>query len=281
MSLTNIETFVHPRTVEEAFAALGDHATPISGGTDVMLRNPKSSTTLVDLMALPLADITESATGFSIGANATLTAMAEHQGLAAHLGGVLPEMLVHVGSPLLRNVATLGGHLARGRLSDVVPVLVALDADILWYDGGHRSGPIARFYESGAHATRMLITGVTIPTATGNSAGAFHKFLRTFFDIALLNAACVLRVDGAGAIDSARVVVGETPSLGMRVDEAEAALIGGPPDPGAFAAAGRIARDLVVTRSDSRASAEYRSQLAGVAVERCLAKAASRLEVAS
>ncbi len=279
MSLTNIEAFVHPRTIEEAFAALGDHARPISGGTDVMLRNPKSSTVLVDLMGLPLADIAHSDTGFSVGANVTLTTMAEHPGLAAHLGGVIPEMLVHVGSPLLRNVATLGGHLARGRLSDVVPVLVALDASIRWYDGVHHQAPIAGFYESGTHATRILITGVTIPAASGNSAGAFHKFLRTFFDIALLNAACVIRVDGAGLIESARVVVGETPALGVRVTRAEEALAGLAPAADAFAAAGRIAKDLVSTRSDSRASAEYRSQLVGVAVERCLARAASRLEV--
>ena len=78
MSVSNIEAFAHPRTIEEAFAALGDDARPISGGTDVMLRNPKSSTTLVDLMGLPMAEITQSDTGFSIGANATLTAMAEH-----------------------------------------------------------------------------------------------------------------------------------------------------------------------------------------------------------
>jgi len=281
LSVSNIEAFAHPRTIEEAFIALGDNARPISGGTDVMLRNPDSSTILVDLMGVPMAEITKSDTGFSIGANATLTAMAEHPGLAAHLTGVLPEMLVHVGSPLLRNVATLGGHLARGRLSDVVPVLVALDSSIRWYDGEHREAPVATFYEDGAHSTRMLVTGVTIPAAEGNSAAAFHKFLRTFFDIALLNSACVLTVDDTGSVESARVVVGETPSLGVRVTAAEDALIGKAPAPDAFAEAGRIARELVITRGDSRASAEYRSQLVGVAVERCLAKAAARLEVSS
>ena len=281
MSVTNIETLVQPGTIEEAFAALGGGARPISGGTDVMLRNPESTTTLVDLMGIPMAEITETADGFTVGANATLTAMAEHPGLAAHLGGVLPEMLVHVGSPLLRNVATLGGHLARGRLSDVIPVLVALDATIHWYDGEHRQSPVDAFYEAGTASTRILVTAVSFPAAEGNSAGAFHKFLRTFFDLALLNAACVLRVDDAGIIESARVVVGETPALGVRVTDAETALIGNPPTPEGFAEAGRIAKAAVETRGDSRASAEYRSQLVGVAVERCLAKAAGRLGSAS
>ena len=280
MSVTNIEALVHPATVEEAFEALGDHSRPISGGTDVMLRNP-TTTTLVDLMGLPMANISDSDDGFHIGANATLTAMAEHPGLAAHLSGILPEMLVHVGSPLLRNAATLGGHLARGRLSDIVPVLVALDSDIHWYDGEHRSGPIAAFYEADVPATRIIVTGVSIPAASGNTAGAFHKFVRTFFDIALLNAACVLTLAADGTVASARVVVGETPSLGVRVTAAEDALIGAAFSPSAFTEAGTIARAEVETRGDSRASAEYRSQLVGVAVERCLAKAAARLEVTS
>lgn len=280
MSVTNINAFVHPTTIEEAFAALGSDSRPISGGTDVMLRNP-TTTTLVDLMAIPMAEITQSDTGFSIGANATLTAMAEHAGLSAHLGGILPEMLVHVGSPLLRNVCTLGGHLARGRLSDVITALVALDSSIHWYDGKYQESPLAEYYDNGVQTTRMLVTGVTIPAASGTSAGAFHKFLRTFFDLALLNAACVLWTDDDGAVEAARIVVGETPSLGVRVIEAENSLVGGLPAPDAFAEAGRIARELVETRGDSRASAEYRSQLVGVAIERCLTKAAARLGVTS
>ncbi len=281
MSVSNIEALVRPTTIEEAFAALGDDALPIAGGTDVMLQNRKRPTTLVDLMNLPLADITQSDTGFTVGANATLTAMLEHPGLAAHLGGVLPEMLVHVGSPLLRNVATLGGHLARGRLSDVIPVLAALDTTIHWYDGQDREGPISSFYEEEHHRSRMLITGVTIPTLDGHVAAGFHKFLRTFFDLALLNAACVLRLDDDGIIDMARVVVGETPALGTTATGAEQFLVGGPPTTAAFVEAGRIAKGGVETRADSRASAEYRSQLVGAAVERCLAKVAARLGVAS
>lgn len=281
MSVSNIEALVRPTTIEEAFAALGDDALPIAGGTDVMLHDRKRPTTLVDLMDLPLADITQSDDGFTVGANATLTAMLEHPGLAAHLGGVLPEMLVHVGSPLLRNVATLGGHLARGRLSDVIPVLAALDTTIHWYDGQDREGPISSFYEEEHHRSRMLITGVTIPALDGHAAAGFHKFLRTFFDLALLNAACVLRLDDDGIIDMARVVVGETPALGTTATGAEEFLAGGPPTTAAFVEAGRIAKAGVKTRADSRASAEYRSQLVGAAVERCLAKVAARLGVAS
>jgi CO/xanthine dehydrogenase FAD-binding subunit len=236
-------------------------------------------TTLVDLTRLPLADIAESRDGFTIGAMATLTEMLDHPGLAAHLGGVFPEMLVHVGSPLLRNQATLGGHLARGRLSDVIPVLTAADASIRWFDGEEREAPLTDYYESGTHRTPMLVTEVFLPRMEG-AAAAFYKVLRTYFDLALINSACTLRVSG-GAIDLARVAVGETPAVGARVPNAEAVLLGAVPGPEAFAEAGRLAVAAVPTGDDSRASAEYRSHLVGVAVQRCLAAAAQRLEVGS
>lgn len=281
MSLPHLESFVNPGSIEEAYAALGPHSRPVSGGTDVMLRTPDGCTTLVDLMGLPLAEITAEAGGFRVGANATLSAVLEHHGLAAHLRGIVPEMMVHVGSPLLRNAATLGGHLARGRMSDVVPVLVALDAEVEWYDGNYRRAPLTDFYAAGAHQNPMLITAVGIPPLPGNAAGGFHKMLRTFFDLALVNAACVLRLDATGRVDHLRVVVGGTPALAVRVTGAEDALLGAPPGPGAFAEAAAIARSAVETRDNSMASAEYRTQLVGVAVERCLARAASRLEGAS
>ena len=163
----------------------------------------------------------------------------------------------------------------------MIPVLAALDTTIHWYDGQDREGPISSFYEEKHHRSRMLITGVTIPTLDGHAAAGFHKFLRTFFDLALLNGACVLRLDDDGIVDVARVVIGETPSLATTATEAEKFLVGGPPTTTAFVEAGRIARAEVETRADSRASAEYRSQLVGVAVERCLTKVAARLGVAS
>ena len=87
--------------------------------------------------------------GFAIGATATLTDMLEHPGLAAHLDGVVAKMLGGVGSPLLRNAATIGGHLARGRYSDVVPVLLALDATITVFDGSEQIMPLAAYYAEG------------------------------------------------------------------------------------------------------------------------------------
>jgi CO/xanthine dehydrogenase FAD-binding subunit len=207
---------------------------------------------------------------------ATLTEMEQHPALRTHLGGVMPEVMRHVGSPLLRNVATIGGHLARGRLSDVVPVLLALDASISFHDGADRTMTLAGYYAGEHHRTTHVITEVTLPAAAPGAGAAFLKFSRTFFDLAILNAACRIDPDG-GVVGACRIAVGETPDLARTVPEAEAALTGRVPDEEAIAAAADAAAAAVEVRGDSRGSADYRTALVAPAVRRSLASAAARL----
>lgn len=277
MSLANVTGFVRPADLGEAFAAVQHGAIPVSGGTAVILHTPSIPSTLVDLTGLPLSGISASEGAFAIGATTTLSEMLEHPGLAAHADGVIAEMLAMVGSPLLRNRATIGGHLGRGRLSDVIPVLLALDATVSWYDGEERDEPLAAFYAAGIHRTPMIITGVAIPALHRPAAAAFRKFSRTHFDLAILNCACRVSLADDGTVHAARVVVGETPELGASVNDAEAMLRGRPFDPSAIAAAATIAATEIPARTDDRASADYRRALAAVLVRRCLADIASRL----
>jgi len=280
VSLKGVSDYLRPRTVEEAFAALGASSRPLGGGTALILHSPPGLSTLVDLRDLPL-DYIRTGDGFRIGATTTLTAMEEHPDLASHLAGVFPEMLRHVGSPLLRNAATIGGHLARGRLSDVIPVLLALDATVTVYDGISRTITLEDFYRAGIHERLMLITEIGVPPARPRSAAAFVKLSRTFYDLAMLNCACRVDLDEEGTVAAARVVVGETPALGAPVAPAAAALLGtsfGPADDEAAAAA---AAGAIEFGSDSRASADYRAALCRAAVTRCLAVVRSRLGGAS
>ncbi|HEX9977617.1 MAG TPA: FAD binding domain-containing protein [Acidimicrobiia bacterium] len=278
MSIANVSAFLRPTDLETAFAAVTNGAIPVSGGTDVILHQPATPTSLVDLTALPMSGISPTDGAITIGATATLSQMLEHPGLAVAANGVIAEMLRAVGSPLLRNRATIGGHLARGRLSDVIPVLLALDAGVSWYDGTHRDGTLAEFYASATHRTRMIITAVTIPAPHRPSAAAFRRFSRTAFDLPILNCAC--RVDLADdgiLIAAARVVVGETPALAASVADAELVLRGHPLVPSAIASAAAVAAAEIPARDDDRASAEYRRALAEVLVRRCLTEIGTRL----
>lgn len=277
MSLTGITGYLRPETLAEAYASLGEGTLPVAGGTDILRHTHAGITTLVDLRGLPLRYIREEH-GFAVGANTTLTDMLEHPGLSAHLDGVIARMLRNVGSALLRNAATIGGHLARRRYSDIIPVLLALDAGVTVYEGIERTLPLAAFCAEPVGRRHQLITEVQIPPAGAYTAASFLKFCRTIFDFALLNCAVLLRLDEAGTVAHSRVVVGETPALAQSVPEAEDALAGRSPDDEAISRAAEAAAGAIAFAGDQRASADYRRALCLVAVRRGLEEARRRLQ---
>jgi CO/xanthine dehydrogenase FAD-binding subunit len=277
MSLPGVTAYLRPTSVEEAYSLLGDRALAVAGGTDVIRHPHAAATTLVDLNGLPL-DYVRQDHGFRVGATTTLSEMLEHPGLAAHLDGVVALMLGGVGSPLLRNAATIGGHLARGRYSDVVPLLLVLDATVTVFDGGERSLALADYYREGLHRRRALLTEVQIPAAGGDTAAAFLKFTRTAFDFALLNCAARVRLDRRGRVAEARVSVGETPALATLLPTAAQALSGSALDDAHIASAAEAAAEVIPAQTDQRASADYRRALCRTGVRRCLADVRGRLE---
>lgn len=277
MSIANVARFLRPADLAEAIAAVRSGAIPVSGGTDVMLHPPVRPTDLIDLTALPLHGIESYEGGLRIGATTTLTAMLEDPRVAAIGDGVVTGMLIEVGSPLLRNRATIGGHLARGRLSDVIPVLLALDATVTWHDGTDHTRPLAAFYREDRHREGIIVTAVTIPRPPSRSATVFRRFSRTAFDLAILNCACRIDLTDGATIAAARIVVGETPALGASLHDVEVHLAGRPLSAEVVASAARMAAAAVPARSDERASAEYRRSLAEVLVHRCLTEISRRL----
>ncbi|RPI24868.1 MAG: hypothetical protein EHM57_02235, partial [Actinobacteria bacterium] len=220
---TQIDTYHLPPRLEGAWALLrsGDpRVRAVSGGTDLTIACPPEVTTLVDLSQAVPAQITVGDDGeIEIGAMATLTAMSQHPAVAAHATGVIPEMLFHVGSPLLRNVCTIGGHLVRGKLSDVVPVLIALDAEVTIHRGGDTRLTLAEYYGRGHHEQPHVLTAVHLPVLPPQTGSAFLRFARTAFDFPLANCcARISRADGSAV----RIVIGAVPQRDQRAFEAEA-----------------------------------------------------------
>jgi CO/xanthine dehydrogenase FAD-binding subunit len=277
VSIANVARFIRPPDLVAAVAAVRNGALPVSGGTDVMLHPPLAPTDLIDLTVLPLSGIETYAGGVRIGATTTLTAMLEDSRVVALADGVIATMLLEVGSPLLRNRATIGGHLARGRLSDVIPVMLALDATVTWNDGSDHNQSLAAFYREGRHKAPLVITAITIPRSQPPSGAAFRKFTRTAFELAILNCACRVDLDTHGTIVAARVVVGETPSVGASLGDVEVNLRGRRLTVDTIKAAAGMAAEVVPARSDERASADYRRSLTTTLVHRCLAEIAERL----
>lgn len=282
MSKPNITAYHRPSSLEEAwsFVEPGDPSVRLlSGGADLTIHAPPEVTTLVDVGRILDGAITELSDGtVRIGGMATLTAVMDHPTLAAYAGGVIPEMMVHVGNPLLRNFSTLGGHMARGKLSDIVPVLLALDAGITVFRGETATIPLAEYYDDEHNAGPHIVTELHVPPEPGRSAAAFTRFARTAFDFAILNACCRVDLGGEG-VDDVRIYCGATPMRAQRAPVAERIITDSGLTEDAIAAAAAAARAEIVTGSGWVASAEYRSHLVEVLTRRCLTTAAERLEV--
>ena len=281
MPVTQIRAFHRPATVAAAWALVRDGdgtVALLAGGTDLTIHPPATVTRLVDLGRLGLDRITVTDDGITIGAMATLTDLLEHPALATYAGGVLGEMLVHVGSPLLRNAARVGGHLARGRLSDVVPVLLACDAEVSLFDGEDHRVALEDYYATGRHRTAHVLTAVHLPPAHHIGAAGFVRFSRAAFDVATVCCACRVRVADDGRTADARVVVGQAPTLGVRLPAAEAALTGAPLTEATIEGAAQAAGATLDTAVGGMGASEaYRRQLATVGVRRGLTAAAARL----
>lgn len=282
MSRPGITAYHRPASLEEAWNHIsgGDHSVRVlSGGTDLTISAPAEVTTLVDLAeAVDGAIGSEEDGSIRIGAMVTLTEMLESPILARYATGVLPEMLADVGNPLLRNISSLGGHVARGKLSDVVPVLVALDAQIGIFRGGGERLPIARYYEEKTHHTPHLVSELILPPLPKRSATAFLRFSRTAFDFPILNVCCRVNLDGP-MVNEVRIVCGATPHLAKRATGAEAWIREHGLHKRSITTAARRAHEEIPTRSGWVASAEYRSHLVEVLTERCLQEVARRLGV--
>jgi xanthine dehydrogenase YagS FAD-binding subunit len=108
--------YVTARTPESAVSLVRDRGRFIAGGIDLLgelkerIAEPK---TLVNVKALPgTQEITRAGATWVVGANVTLAALAAHAELRGALPG-LAQAAGHVGSPQMRNVATVGGNLAQ------------------------------------------------------------------------------------------------------------------------------------------------------------------------
>jgi len=277
VALHHVESVVRPATLGEAWAAKqssGKAARFVGGGIDIVLYTPSTVSTLIDLKGLDLSGVREESAAISIGATATMTEAIESPALAAYAGGFLVRVLREVASPLQRNLATIGGTIGSAHpWSDVIPALLALDADLAVYDGEERTIPLRAYLDGRRGDASPIICAIHLPLGLASARAALASFTRTGFDVALLNVACLGRVvDGAWA--DVRIVIGGTPGLAARQGAAEDALTGKPATSETIALAAETAAAAIDARDDLRASAEYRRTLARVLVERCLTEIA-------
>lgn len=283
--------FHEPTTIDEACRALAEldgEARAIAGGTDVIVNMKKrllSPKHLVSLSRIPdLQEISPENGGLMIGPCMTAAEMAQ-SGRIGKQFSALATGAASLGSPLIRNLATIGGNLGSARpAADFPPPLMVYDARVfLKKTSGERIVPLNNFFRGPGQTVMKqdeILTQVLLDEPPPFSGAAYIKLgIRKALEISLVNAAAFLALDGPnGAIASARVVLGAVAPVPMRAPSAEQALIGEKPDERIFLKAGEAAARDSSPIDDFRGSAEYRRAMVTVLVQRVLKEALTNAE---
>ena len=275
--------FHEPTTVEEAcqvIAELGDKALPIAGGTDLMVNMKKKVLSPKHLVSLSriedLKEVVFSDDLVKIGACITVAELCESEKIG-NLLSALAQGAKNLGSPLIRNLATIGGNISSARpAADLPPSLMAYDATVILKSSkGERALSLDGFF-TGPGITVMkrdeILTGIHIKVPPVNAgAGYINLGIRKAQDINVINVASYLAIDDSNnTIKTARVVMGAVGPTPIRAPSAENILIGEKPDKNLFEKAGEAATQDSCPISDFRGCDEYRDDMAGVLTKRTL-----------
>lgn len=286
--------FHRPRSLEEAFGLLERHrddARVMAGGTALVLQMKQRLAQpghVISLRGIPGLDTVETVAGYSDGM-VEIGALCSHRRLEVNplVNKRLPLVawsFRSVGTPRIRNVATIGGSLVHGDPSqDPPPPLIALRASaVLSSAGGRRVVPVEElfvdYYETDLHPGEIL-TSVLIPPAPDGSGAAYLKFLpRTADDYGTVSVAAVVTPAEDGTCLDLRLVLGSVGATPVHATKAEAVLRGKLLAEENIRACAEAARDEVDPLDDFRGSAAYKRDMAEVFVRRAIhqALAASR-----
>jgi carbon-monoxide dehydrogenase medium subunit len=273
-----------PSSLREAIALLDPEdpsVRPLGGGTALMLMMKSgvfAPTRIVSLRGVEpeLFEIKAGADGLRIGAMAALGKL-ERSDEVRQAAPVITRTLRTLSNVRVRNVATLGGHLAHADPhTDLPPVLITLDARVI-VTGPQGERTIAMqdlfagYFET-VLARDELITEVIVPPQAGRRSVYLKVTTRSADDWPALGVAASLQADG-NVIREARVAVSAATEKPVRLTEVENMLRGATLSDALLARAGDAAADEVETIDDVRGSADYKRQLLRVYVRRAIKQA--------
>ena len=271
-----------PRTLRDA-AGLIDADDPsvraIAGGTALMLMMKTGvfqPTRLVSLRGVEsqYSGITAGADGgLRIGALTTLSALARSSKIKT-AAPVITQTLKTLSNVRVRNVATLGGHLAHADPHmDLPPVMIALGAQVVTISPtGSRALAVADLY-TGYYETALarneLIAEVVVPAPAGRRAAYIKCTTRSADDWPTLGIAVSLAMEG-DIVKQARIVVSAATEMPARLAAAESALHGATVNDDVLRRCGEAAMTETELVADARGSAAYKSELLRVYVGRAV-----------
>jgi CO/xanthine dehydrogenase FAD-binding subunit len=277
--------YQRPRDLAAALAVLsqdGPTVRPLAGGTDLIVQLQKGAR--LPAIVLDLKHIAEFAPAVSISdssvAISALTTMADlcNHGPLAVLFPALAEAAACVGSPQIRNRATIGGNLCNASpAADTAVPLLSLDASVtLVGPAGTRTLPLQDFFTGpGASvlAAAELLASISIPRSRGLSSSAFERLTRRRgVDLACVSVACCVYASGRAVFGLGAVA--PTP---IRIECSASTLAVHPSNPRELDALFDAVANQAHPITDIRAGRVYRDAMLRELLRRAHARALARL----
>ncbi|KJS50354.1 xanthine dehydrogenase family protein subunit M [Desulfosporosinus sp. BICA1-9] len=263
-------------------ANLGDQVRPLAGGTDLLVKMKKGPINwrgIVNIKGLTeLKGINYEGLTITIGALTQISSLIENPLVRIHFP-VLVEAARSLGTPQVRNLATIGGNLCNASpAADVALVLLMYEARLLIIGpSGSRKVPVQEFYVGPSQTVLQqgeLLTAIEMDLPPLNSKGVFYKHgKRKSHEIALVNVAVLLTPQPGTKQIRARIAVGAVASTPLRIKDAEDSLTDSLATLSAFEQAAELAKQAVNPIDDVRSTASYRKQMVGVLTRRALVEA--------
>lgn len=283
--------YFKPQTLADALKLMHQHAghiKPYAGGTDILVQlreGAKRHSTLdylLDLGGLAQFNAIELKDDYMhIGPMASHTQVAQSPLVQKH-AAFLAAACLTVGSPQIRNMATLGGNICNGSpAADSLSPLVALNAQLVIENtAGKRQVLVKDFYEGASKVKLMddeIVTSINFKLIPGYKNAFIKLGRRKALAISRMNAAAALCLEN-GAIKDARVVPGCVFSVPDRLLDVEEFINGKSPNLDLFVQCGKMASAEMIKRTGVRWSTEYKEPVVQAMVQRALCAAAGILE---
>ncbi len=304
--------YYEPATLAEAYDLLekfGTEAKVLAGGTDMLVMNKKSAFAKVEksdcnvhnrLIADTCATTTEvkrvydlknvinlkkikpilneiavKGDKLTIGALATMTQINLNESVKKHFPA-LAAAAGRMGSPLVRNIATMGGNVANSSpAGETLFVLLALEAKVLvGGKAGNRTIDINDFFvHVGKNSLKPGEIILAFELESTGSCNAYKRFSpRHSMDLVVVGVCANLWMDGK-VCKKANIGLGAVAITPIHAVSAEKYLVGKELTDDVIKEAAKLAAGDAKPISDIRASAEYRTHLVEVLTKRTIKEA--------
>ena len=241
----------------------------LGGGTDLLVQMPRKvqhSAVLPVFTQPALKGVREENGRCTIGAAATATEL-EQSGVIQSILHPQDDFFHLLSSSPIRNMSTVGGNLINASpIGDFTVLFLALDSSIRLQAGGHaRTVKLKDFYRGYKKMDRQPeehLAAIEFERPPKGVCFSFEKVsARRNLDIASVNTAASLAIDGAGRIQTIHLSAGGVGPIPMYLRQTSQFLRGKVLDEPLLKEALDVLQEEIAPISDARGAADYKRRL--------------------